>query len=196
MTNSRERNRAWRSSARLIAAAALPLLLTVAAAPAAAQIYKCVGPDGKTSYTGDRSQCVAAQEHELQKEIQIEPQVNRTGSMAARGRAPQRSRPAALAGAPSGGEEAMWRRKQSEAKKKLEEVTRLHLRRQKMVKACNRGSNWWGTDESGIRRHLSCDDLKRELAELAQERKKLEAYLGGGLRDECRRAGCLPGWLR
>ena len=52
------------------------------------------------------------------------------------------------------------------------------------------------TDDAGIRQNVPCDDLRRELAELERERAELRAYLEGGLAEECRRAGCLPGWLR
>ena len=37
---------------------------------------------------------------------------------------------------------------------------------------------------------------KDRLAELDREEAELRAYLDGGLEEECRQAGCQPGWIR
>jgi hypothetical protein len=90
----------------------------------------------------------------------------------------------------------MWRRKQTAAREKLADVEQRWESRRDMVNGCNRGSVWWGKDESGIRQNIPCEDLRKELAALEEQRAALLAYVEGGLAEECRRAGCLPGWLR
>lgn len=171
------------------------LAMVLLAQPATAEIYKCIGPDGKTSYTSDPTQCARAQPHELKREIQVEAP-RRGGSHSARqARTGSGVRPAAPAGDTSGLEQ-MWRRKREETRTKIAEVERLQKRNQKMVTGCNRGSEWYATDKSGIRRNVSCKRLRRETENLERQRQALNTYLQSGLAEECRRAGCLPGWIR
>jgi hypothetical protein len=146
--------------------------------------------DGKVRFTGDPSQCARARPHTLKREIQLE---DRSKARARRSPARARARPAARSTA---GQEQMWRRRQTQARAKLDAVEVDWQRGRQMVTACNRGSSWWGTDASGIRRKISCNTLKSEFAKLEQQRQELREYLDGGLAEECRRAGCLPGWLR
>ena len=180
--------------------------LAVCAPAVSAEIYKCTGPDGKTSFVGDPSQCKGARPHELKKEIHREDAPasgakarapssgERASAPARRAVRPARATGAAAAGA--SGSEQVWRRKQAEARAKLADVEERLQRGREMVTGCNRGSSWWGTDESGIRRNIPCTELRSQVAALEQEREELAAYVGGGLAEECRRAGCLPGWLR
>jgi hypothetical protein len=43
---------------------------------------------------------------------------------------------------------------------------------------------------------VSCEELEAEQQAVRSDEKRLEAYLDEGLEEECRRAGCLPGWIR
>lgn len=55
---------------------ALPFLLLCAwihPGPAAAEIYRCVGADGKVRFVGDPAACPGAERHELKREIQRLP---------------------------------------------------------------------------------------------------------------------------
>ena len=61
---------------------------------------------------------------------------------------------------------------------------------------CNRGAGVWAEDQDGLRHGVDCKDVDAQEAAVRKEKKRLEAYLEEGLEDECRRAGCLPGWLR
>ena len=66
-----------------------------------------------------------------------------------------------------------------------------------MVKACNRGAELYVEDGStGIRDGYSCNRVKEERGEVAASVTQTEYFLAEGLEEECRRAGCLPGWIR
>ena len=156
---------------------------------AEAGIYKCTGPDGKTRYTSDRSQCRNAEPQILKRKLQ-----NVLDHGAARSRA---SRPAAQRhGAAGDGLESMWRAKRSTAERRLEEAEHRTSEMRKVIRSCNRGGEWYKTQESGIRKHIPCSELREKLAEAQQKRDDLVQYLADGLEDECRRAGCRPGWVR
>ncbi|MEN8162353.1 MAG: hypothetical protein ABFS41_19940, partial [Myxococcota bacterium] len=60
----------------------------------------------------------------------------------------------------------------------------------------NRGHEVWATDRDGLKRGVDCNDAKRQEAQLRRATQQLEHYLAEGLEDECRRSGCLPGWIR
>ncbi len=150
-------------------------------------IYKCTGPDGSTRYTSDRSHCPNAEKQVLKKEVQ------RIGSDRARRRpAP---RPASVRGG-GDGLEAMWKRKRPQAERDLRQAEKELTRMRNVIKSCNRGGEWYRTDESGIRQHIPCDELRKKLAEAQQRHDQLVHYLAEGLEDECRRASCQPGWVR
>jgi hypothetical protein len=183
-----------RTSARLARSTGTALLLSAVlllwGVASSAEIYRCVGPDGKTSFTSDRAQCAGAEPHELKRDIQVEQRPTERSAARSRRRAPAARAPRA------GGDERMWRQKKAKAVSRLAATEKHWTRRREMVKACNRGHEWWGKDPSGIRRKIPCDTLRSELAELTQQRDELQQYLQSGLAQECRRAGCLPGWLR
>lgn len=162
--------------------------LLTCAASAGAGIYECTGPDGKVRYTSDPSQCTKAAPKVLEKGLQrvIEDS----------GRRPRAVRPAAPRGAAGDGLEAMWRSKRPAAKRELQEVEQRLGRMRQVVGSCNRGGEWYRETESGIREHVSCDELRSQHQELQQRRAELVQYLAEGLEDECRRAGCQPGWVR
>jgi len=65
------------------------------------------------------------------------------------------------------------------------------------VRWCNEGRDVYTEDEdTGLRRKIPCREIDARHAELQEERAALRAYLDGGLQEECRKAGCLPGWIR
>ena len=66
----------------------------------------------------------------------------------------------------------------------------------RVVQGCNRGSKWWTENETGLRQEFDCDKARDAHEEASKRLAELDAYLGGGLAEECRRAGCLPGWIR
>jgi hypothetical protein len=155
-----------------------------------AGIYKCTGADGRVHYTSDASHCPNAQEQKLEKKLQRVLDDDSTRRRQARPAAARR-------GARRGdGLEAMWKAKRPAAEQELQQLEARLVQMDKVIKGCNRGGEWYKTDDAGIRRHISCEELRERLAKLQQERDELRSYLADGLEDECRRAGCQPGWVR
>ena len=93
------------------------------------------------------------------------------------------------------GEAERWRQK----KQKLEgDIERLRQKREfleRFITNCNRGGLTYARDDAGIKRTIECDDIKAQYASLGEEEEEAQAALAA-LPEECRRAGCLPGWLR
>ncbi len=159
------------------------------AVPAAAEMYKCKGPDGKTLYTSDKSQCPGSEAHTLKGQVQS----------AGESRAPRRPTPAsrsAASGADDDARAAAWRQKKASAEERLASLQRDLPNMYKVVGWCNRGGELFVEEESGVRKGYSCDRAEQEYEQAVAEKERLEAFLGGGIEEECRRAGCLPGWIR
>jgi hypothetical protein len=162
----------------------------LAASEARAEIYKCVGSDGKATFTSDPGACPGTKPHELKSKVQHV--IEQPGTRARRAASPAVRR----AGPRNDGHESMWRRKRPEAEAALQEVEGQLVKLGKAVKACNRGGEWYRTSESGIREHIPCEEFQTRLRDAEQKREQLVDYLAEGLEDECRRAGCQPGWVR
>ena len=164
--------------------------LWLAPCAATAELYKCRGPDGKTLFTSDRSQCPGATAHEPSGRVQ------RSQSSPAAA-APPSARPAARARAVDDEAEAQaWRAKRRGAESALRETeSQLETLRQ-VAGWCNRGAEVWAEDQDGLRHGVDCADVDTQEAAVRREQKRLKAYLAEGLEEECRRAGCLPGWIR
>ena len=160
-------------------------------AAARAELYRCQGADGKMLFTSDRSQCPGAAAHEPGGEIQ---RTQPTGPA----HAPTQLRPA-RSGAPlkdDAAEAQVWRAKRVEAESALQQTQARLATLHQVAGWCNRGREIYAEDEDGLRNGVSCEQVDATELALRRERKRLEAYLGEGLEEECRRAGCLPGWLR
>ena len=160
------------------------------AGPASGEIYKCQGPDGKTLYTTDPSQCPGSEAHVLKGQVQS---VDSSASSPLR-----RSLPAARGTVDSEAtQRAYWQAKKRDAEATLVEGRERLGYLERMVTACNRGAELYIQDEdTGIRRGYKCNDVKAERIEVAGIVQQAEYFLEEGLEDECRRAGCLPGWIR
>ena len=169
----------------------LGILAFVAPAVAGAEIYKCKGPDGTMLFTADASQCPGARAHELKGRVQ---------SVDARPATPSTATPPPSARAATAANQAAearrWALKKRTAQHELNEARARLSYVEETVKSCNRGSILWVEDDAGLRKKYSCDKVKREYAQMQATVAKLEDYVAHGLEDECRRAGCLPGWLR
>jgi Domain of unknown function (DUF4124) len=171
------------------AAFALATGLCLAPAAARAELYKCQGPDGKTLFTSDRSQCPGAEEHQPSGRLQ------RAHSSGASPAAP-RSAPPAASVADDEIEAQTWRAKRMEAEGALQQTSARLATLTEVVSWCNRGHGIWAADQDGLRHEVDCEEVDAKERELRREQKRLEAYLAEGLEEECRRAGCLPGWIR
>jgi hypothetical protein len=158
--------------------------------PARPEIYKCVGADGKTLFTSDPSQCPGADRHEPTGQFEKVPTQSRPSV---------RNPPARLRGrgtASPAGNEALWRGKKLRAEAQLRDLEgRLEYVRRAVV-WCNRGHALYTEDETGIRRGYDCRNVHDAFEETEARLGELRVYLDEGLEEECRRAGCLPGWVR
>jgi Domain of unknown function (DUF4124) len=198
MCDSRSRCGAWGVGLALCVA-----LCLLSPTGAAAEIFECKGADGKTLFTSDRSACPGARPRELKLEMQsVKPPSAVSRAPAARATRPARrasSAGAAASGAGSGvpdGMIAMWRRKRPEAVAKLALLKDRAEYIHGVVGGCNRGATWYAKDSAGLKQYVSCEEIEKSQKEVEKEIAELEAYLAGGLEEECRRAGCLPGWIR
>ena len=170
----------------------LAAALWLAPLAAEAELYKCRGPDGKTLFTSDRSQCPGAEVHEPSGGVQ------RTGPAPSSRTAPA-ARPLARPPAAAAGDEAeaqAWRAKRSSAEMALRETENQLETLRQVAGWCNRGAEVWAEDQDGLRHGVDCEDVDTQEAAVRREQKRLKSYLAEGLDEECRRAGCLPGWIR
>jgi hypothetical protein len=167
------------------------------AGSAHAEIFKCVGPNGDVRFTSSAAQCPNAQPHKpsdsaVQRVAKDQPLATaRPGAVPARRRSPASGPP------DSSGSEALWRNKRAEATQHLHEIEAQLAHIQKAVRWCNDGNLLWVEDNrTGIRKDVPCSEIDATKLLLEDEKQRTERYLAEGLEEECRRAGCLPGWLR
>ena len=174
----------FRTLGKLVLLAGLAL-----ASPANTEIYRCTGPDGTVRFTGDASQCPGAKKHESKGEIQAIPV---SASSRSRMSPAARAEPAMTEDANA----ARWRGKKLQAQQQLADLEARLPGLRKATGWCNRGSTLYRTDDLGRRRTIKCDDVLKEFEQLEQARDQVSHYLAEGLEEECRRSGCLPGWIR
>jgi hypothetical protein len=177
------------------------LLLAIAwvAASAQADLLRCKGPDGRTIYTDKKALCPGAEPFEPSAELQQAPGAESPDGAAApapfderRDRAAARKRAAEA----EEGEARRWRLKKEKGEDALEALTRRRAELDDFVTWCNRGGSVVTRDDAGIKRSVSCATIRKQYAEIDGEEAKLRGYLTRGLSEECRKAGCLPGWIR
>jgi hypothetical protein len=160
------------------------------AAPSAAELYRCRGADGQPRFTNDPASCAGAAPHEPRTRIQrIE-----TPPAASSPQDPQRRHGDTQD--LEAGQAALWRGRLREAERERDALRQEIERLSKLVTWCNRGGTVASTDPSGIRRQVSCEQVRSRWRQQEERLKQLQAYLREGIHEECRRAGCLPGWLR
>jgi hypothetical protein len=165
-------------------------LAAFAAGPehASAEIYRCKLSDGSVTFTGDPSSCAGgALPHEPSGNVQtlpIDPIV-----------VPPPAPPAAVAPARDG-QAVMWQRKRAEAEQELGALEEGIDGFRQLVSWCNRGGDLSVENEYGLRQEYSCDDARVTYEKMSTRIESLRTYLDGGLDEECRRSGCLPGWIR
>jgi hypothetical protein len=91
---------------------------------------------------------------------------------------------------------AEWKQKKVAAEEKVAKIRARHDWLKGYVSYCNRGAYITTRDDAGIQRVVNCSELKREFHDLERQEADAREYLATGLPEECRKAGCLPGWLR
>ncbi len=179
----------WHAAARIAAALLAWIAICGPADRAGADLLRCVGPDGRTTFTDDPATCPDAKPFEPQGEIQTIPSDSTPGPAA---RSPRRR----AEPDPSEGDAQHWRAKKLEAESTLEALVLREEQLGRYITWCNRGRRLYQTDENGLKSRVACKDVREEYATIQTRRDALKAYLAGGLQEECRRAGCLPGWIR
>ncbi|MEE9607447.1 MAG: DUF4124 domain-containing protein [Myxococcota bacterium] len=166
--------------------------IALLAAPAPAELYRCAGPDGSITYTNNAATCRGSEPHEPSASVQ------RFQSAAAReptSAAPQRPHPGLAERVEKDGE-AFWRMRKQMAQEELRQLGGRHGELRELVTHCNRGGELFGRDETGLGYGISCDGARTDYESTAARMAALRTYLDSGIQEECRRSGCLPGWLR
>jgi hypothetical protein len=160
---------------------------------AGADLLRCVGPDGKTIYTDSKALCPDAKPFEPDGAIQAGPAASgaRDPLDDRQRRAASRLRRAEV----EAGEAARWRDKKTELEEALAAIQERRSYLASFLAMCNRGGSVVTRDAAGIKRPVPCKDIRAEHASLGADEERAQAALDS-LPDECRRAGCLPGWIR
>jgi len=181
----------------MVACVAAVFAVWLGAAPARAELFRCTGPDGKTIYTDQKDTCPGADPFEpsgvVHKADTPAPPTQRTGegevAPPARGGDPLAEQAQANAA-------AQWRARKADAEKKVQSIRARREYIERYVSYCNRGDYVTTRDDAGIKQVVNCSLLKQEHADLEQQEAVALEYLETGLADDCRKAGCLPGWVR
>jgi hypothetical protein len=178
-------------------------LLVLLAAPAGAEIFKCVRADGSTVFVSEPDNCASGAVaphvpkgsfHAIERDREPEASPRELAAPP-----PTSPPPAAAAGASAGSEEALaahWRRKRTEAERELDQVRANVVEWDKIATWCNRGGSLAVEDDGGGTKPYDCAEAIEAHATMIERQVELEHYLDEGLREECRRNDCLPGWIR
>jgi hypothetical protein len=168
-----------------------------AATGVGAELLRCKGPDGRMIYTDNKVLCPGAKHVEPRGEVHRAkgpdaPAASRSPLGDRRDRAESRRRAAEA----EAGEARRWRRKREEGEEALRTIAGRRVELKEVVTWCNRGGSIVARDDAGIKQNVPCRQIRTEYTALDDEEAKIRAYLERGLAEECRRAGCLPGWIR
>ena len=160
-------------------------------ASAGAEIYRCPLADGTVAFTSDPSSCAGgARKHEPSGNVQTLPIAPVVPAPT-----PRPAGPAAAANSPDG-QQVMWQRKRVDAERELAALEAGIDDFRQLVSWCNRGGDLTVQNEYGLREDYSCEDARVSFDRMTARIDELRDYLERGLEEECRRAGCLPGWIR
>lgn len=165
------------------------------AAPSArAELFRCEDAAGRVTYSDDRHGCKKASPHQPRRRLQ-ESTAPKAPAARARRMTP-RSRSASDVTHANQAAEGLWRQKRVKAERALADAERQIPQLDIIVTRCNRGGDVWVTDDAGLKHGVSCDQIQAARDKARSESARLRAYLDKGIEEECRKAGCLPGWIR
>jgi hypothetical protein len=173
---------------------ALGVMVPTVSEIARAELFRCSGPDGNVVFTDDASVCPGSTPFETTKKVQ-----RVQSSAPAAQHAPERleaARHRRMVERSEDGEAARWKRIKREKEYEFKVVEHNRDRLYGLVSWCNSGGRVVTYDDAGIKQGMDCAELREELSVLEERKTALSDYLSRGLAEECRRAGCLPGWLR
>ncbi len=159
------------------------------AAPASAELFRCTGPDGKTIFTDQKGVCPDAESFEPDVVIHKAPNVSKERAAIARHRQWTDERAVDSAA-------QAWKQKQRDARARIDQIQQRREKMKPYVTHCNRGGYVTVRDDAGIQDVVNCSKLRHEFAQLDALEEDATRYLNDVLPEECRKAGCLPGWLR
>lgn len=95
---------------------------------------------------------------------------------------------------PDAAEETRWRQKLRQARQDEERAAHALELAERDYRSCRHRENLGSAYQTHVPGETACDEAPVAAAQHDYERAK--AYAEDGIEDECRRAGCLPGWLR
>ncbi|HME69467.1 MAG TPA: hypothetical protein VKM54_06315 [Myxococcota bacterium] len=95
---------------------------------------------------------------------------------------------------PDAAEAMRWRQKLRQARQDEERAAHALELAERDYRSCRHRENFGSSYQTHIPGETACDEAPVAAAQHEYERAK--AYAEDGIEDECRRAGCLPGWLR
>ena len=183
-----------RRNALLCCALGAALLAVAGARDARADLLRCPGPDGNIIYTDDASVCPGVEPYEPAGVVHsVEPVAPAAIGRQQRLEAMDRQR---LKDQAEAGEIERWQLKKREKQQELQSIASRREDLLGLLAWCNRGGRVVTYDDAGIKRAVRCSDVKKELKALEQQEASARHYLKHELAEECRRAGCLPGWIR
>jgi hypothetical protein len=189
-----QRTRGARRRAIVCCVLAAALLVLTVPGDARGDLLRCPGPDGNVIFTDDPSVCPGAEPFEPSGTVHsVKPVPPAAVSRQKRLDALELQR---LKDQAEAGEMQRWQLKK---RAKEEELYSIGQRRQELLGFltwCNRGGRVVTYDDAGIKRAVLCSDIKKELKALDQQEAHVHHYLKHELAEDCRRAGCLPGWIR
>jgi len=159
-------------------------------ATAGAELFRCVGADGTITFTDDATSCPGSEPHVPIGVVHSIPAAPPARS------APGAAASDALARKAAATQEKLWRDKKLAAETELASVEERQAYLDTFLTHCRRGGTLLRKDEAGLKHKVSCQQVDEEWASLGEREAELRLYLASGLEDECRRAGCLPGWVR
>jgi hypothetical protein len=182
-------------NARAGLTACLVIAISALDSAAHAELFRCKGPDGKPIFTDQKHTCPGADPSEPAGIVHRAPtpevvprDANAPPSAIAAPDAPVTDEAVDAA--------AQWKQKKLDAEQKVEQIRARRDWIKNYVSFCNRGAYVTTRDDAGIKQVVNCSELHRELHSLETQEAAARDYLATGLPEECRRAGCLPGWLR
>ncbi|HTF36294.1 MAG TPA: hypothetical protein VK714_21640 [Myxococcota bacterium] len=108
----------------------------------------------------------------------------------------RRSIPARRSGEadPDRAEATRWRQRLRQARQEEERAAHALQQAERDYRSCRHRENFGSSYQAHIPGETACDEAPVVAAQ--QEYERAKAYAEDGIEDECRRAGCLPGWLR
>ena len=182
---------------QLFFAGMLALALAVTSEDASAELFRCQQPDGRVVFTDREDACPGADPYTPVGAVQTFRSSPTVVAPAAASAAPSNGAGASpLVALDAGAQPGLWREKKVNAAEELEALEQKWGYLNEYITHCNRHRQILKTDASGLRYEVSCDNIREVYAQVKTRLAEVRSYLAGKLEEECRRAGCLPGWIR